>query len=313
VVTTDLKTIRILDLKALRAEAERATPGPWEVSSDSHAPGSGKIPIWIDVDDDSYEVNRVCVAETQGAWETMKFIASARTNVPLLLDLAEAQAAELAELRTERGLLLNASRLSARILTEQIDTQAKEIAELRSELTTDLQEHSPVTCPVCGADLTREPHRPPCQNVKVASPAGGGSDEPALSSEALAIDRYRCLYMRGELRDGVLMPSGRCHLQHGHEGPHVALDLDAPGGIRAESVESTPVAVESPSALSVLCELVDTLPKCSECSSASTRAFVAGNDKYCDVHRGLYYGNPKDLPYAAAVRKAVALIGKEGR
>ena len=25
---------------------------------------------------------------------------------------------------------------------------------------------APVLCPICGADLTKDPHRPPCKNVK---------------------------------------------------------------------------------------------------------------------------------------------------
>lgn len=72
-------------LDEIQARADAATEGPWDLAS-LHVVASGRY----DHDDDSY-----WVADTFGHETTGHFIASARTDVPWLVDLARRQDAAL--------------------------------------------------------------------------------------------------------------------------------------------------------------------------------------------------------------------------
>lgn len=83
------------DRALLRALAEQATPGPWEIGDD----GSGGV--WVTGPDRN--ANVICDIYEQyvdgGADENAAFIAEARTALPALLDALDAREAEVERLR----------------------------------------------------------------------------------------------------------------------------------------------------------------------------------------------------------------------
>jgi hypothetical protein len=324
-------------------------------------------------------------------------------------DETGARAEEVGPIRKAEQQVVSA----ARLLTKNMPTRAQ--YSLRTVHETMLV----LAVDVLGAAERAERVEPNSAAGSVLTPAGGGSDEPelsktsgiakdspggtqqpspegspvdpALSSEARVVDR--CSYVRGEMRDGALLPVGRCALATGHDGAHFMLDLDATGGIRAERIEPAlvcrcsqiqaddprrhfkgcPMREELPEmappsgepkhsskddvseyeelqelraanatlrkALDVrteyhtfvqqrdearikatelgdiLRDLVYTLPRCdNHPDRPATRAWVRGAGRYCD-ECGTKVGMlpVHEYPRAAAVRKAQALLEKEGR
>jgi hypothetical protein len=58
--------------------------------------------------------------------------------------------------------------------------------------------------------------------------------------------------------------------------------------------------------------LLDSLPRCSFCSRAATRAHGRGGDRFCDEHAAASRcSTPPPYPRAPWVRKAEAWLGKE--
>lgn len=57
---------------------------------------------------------------------------------------------------------------------------------------------------------------------------------------------------------------------------------------------------------SALTDLIDSLPKCDQCTRPATRAWERGKGRYCDED-GLLV---PDYPRAPALRKAIALLAK---
>jgi hypothetical protein len=70
------------------------------------------------------------------------------------------------------------------------------------------------------------------------------------------------------------------------------------------------MTAETSEVFDVLCELVDSLPKCIHCKEPATRLSHRHFHRYCDL---CAKSDTEDLSIAAAVRKAVALREKEGR
>lgn len=89
-----------LDLNAIKARAEAATPGPWALcdfnEGTSHPPLWGAVnpPYFNPLDHPDQEAAEVQISV--GCYEDAEFVAHAREDVPALLALVERQAAELA-------------------------------------------------------------------------------------------------------------------------------------------------------------------------------------------------------------------------
>lgn len=67
-------------------------------------------------------------------------------------------------------------------------------------------------------------------------------------------------------------------------------------------------------------KLVESLPKCDECSKPATRAFERGAGRWCDDHKSVIFGqntrriyseDAPDYPRAEALREAMKLLGME--
>jgi len=81
----------MIDLTAIRARADKATPGPWtreECGNDTRICGGDEVLF-----DNEWG------SATGQDWLDAAFIAAARTDVPALCDEVESLRAELAELR----------------------------------------------------------------------------------------------------------------------------------------------------------------------------------------------------------------------
>ncbi len=81
-----------LDLAAIQARADAATPGPWVIEWDADDVSDAPFPI---------SIGPFCYLEHQGERDAVdaKFIESARTDVPALLAEVQRLGAELAEAR----------------------------------------------------------------------------------------------------------------------------------------------------------------------------------------------------------------------
>jgi hypothetical protein len=127
--------------------------------------------------------------------------------------LAEAQAAEIAELKSDLTVALEVLERLEPGITTAAATPAGGDSDEPSFSSEALQEHAPVTCPICGADLTREPHRAPCQNVEeilrelvdTLPKCDTHPDRPATRSWGPGRSRYcdECGTRYGEKRDHV--------------------------------------------------------------------------------------------------------------
>lgn len=94
------------DVAAIRARADAATPGPWEVGKTNQSPGTG-IWYWI-VRNATNKILTIFHAVRQAIVEEQveancKFIAAARTDIPRLCDEVTRLREENAELRRRVG------------------------------------------------------------------------------------------------------------------------------------------------------------------------------------------------------------------
>ena len=87
-----------IDLEAIEARANAATPGKWKAKTNRHPECSGEAWGWIDG-----PVENWCWTDRRAhSRADAEFIANAHQDIPALLDLAKQQAAEIAAVTAER-------------------------------------------------------------------------------------------------------------------------------------------------------------------------------------------------------------------
>ncbi len=97
-----------LDLEAIKARAEAATPGPWEADGEPFLPQNWrpKLSVWANVGDEfSHLVAAVATPDKYLGLTDADFIAHARTDVPALVAALEERDAEVERLREENERL----------------------------------------------------------------------------------------------------------------------------------------------------------------------------------------------------------------
>lgn len=99
----------MIDIAAIKARADKATAGPWELSP--HSIGKGG---WISGEHGSY-TDIVINAGTDRALTNADFIAHARTDIPALIAALEASEAARVKAEQERDALKEALKPFAKI------------------------------------------------------------------------------------------------------------------------------------------------------------------------------------------------------
>ena len=98
-----------IDLEAIEARANAATPGKWEAKTNRHPECSGEAWGWIDG-----PVENWCWTDRRAhSRADAEFIANAHQDIPALLAEVKRQAAEIAAVTAERDALKEALELMA--------------------------------------------------------------------------------------------------------------------------------------------------------------------------------------------------------
>lgn len=126
--------------EAIRARADAATPGPWQVY-DAHD-GDGSAPLWAVANTayfaDDGDADPFQAPVHYGCREDAEFIAHARDDVPALLELLAERGATIAQLRESNAHLIK----NAETLADEIVHASATIAQLEKRLADEEWRHS---------------------------------------------------------------------------------------------------------------------------------------------------------------------------
>lgn len=203
------------EIREALARAERATPGPWEITAGGghkspsircpesyHACGVNVVQADRSVISSVSYTNEVCefpvqdVMGTPEAKAVAEFIAHARTDVPRLVATIREREAEIERLRGERDELRDSheSEKTALVHRAMYDQIKRERDEARAALATPtLSKHQPCGCVVCTCgDVER------CGGCGARMCDRHRDDRPSLASDPATVWEAHPLLARAE-------------------------------------------------------------------------------------------------------------------